>query len=432
MAVRTVIKILPEIKNIFDNYESIDVRSRVLDLYDKMEFCFGKAPEELILAKEELISDINSESIYKWADGLMAGMLNVSFDYLKKLYVDINRQAAQVPSEDIDRFVEVAFEINNNHTIKALILVFLSELCRTSDPEKSFELLIKGFELEPNIRKIIYKDSVKNFQYSKKVMEDQKEIKNCTVCGGNGFPYHNAPCFKMINYSEEFLPSKLYYKCNDCGNLFTKYFPSKYFNRKNSIKTIIPEENTTCNLMQIPVSIQSYWCEILKKIGNYTNGNIFEIGIGNGELISVALDMEMEIDCIEIEEHVATRVANLLGKEIICCDFLDYNEDKKYDIIIMGDVIEHVDNAKKALEKAYNMLSEKGVLWISTPNYKSSFNRLHRNTTGMWNEPWHITYFSKNGLESILKQLNFKVLDYKISAHYNGSMEFIVMKNENK
>ena len=138
--------------------------------------------------------------------------------------------------------------------------------------------------------------------------------------------------------------------------------------------------------------------------------------------------MGYDIECVEIEEHVARRVSNLLEKEIICCDFLDLPENNKYDIITMGDVIEHVDNSKEALKKAYNLLNDNGILWISTPNYESSFNRLHKTTTAMWNEPWHITYFSKIGLEKLLRELNFEILDYKISFHYNGSMEIIAKK----
>ena len=135
------------------------------------------------------------------------------------------------------------------------------------------------------------------------------------------------------------------------------------------------------------------------------------------------------MDCVEIEENVAIEISNLLNKEILCCDFLNYTENKQYDLITMGDVIEHVNDTRDAVKKAYNLLKNNGVLWISTPNYESSFNRIHKLTTGMWNEPWHITYFSKKGLENLLKQFNFEILDYKVSSHYNGSMEIIARKN---
>ena len=77
---------------------------------------------------------------------------------------------------------------------------------------------------------------------------------------------------------------------------------------------------------------------------------------------------------------------------------------------------------------AYSLLNDDGVLWISKPNYNSAFNKLHKINTAMWNEPYHLTYFSKTGLENIIKKLGFEILDYRISINYNGSMEIILKK----
>lgn len=126
-------------------------------------------------------------------------------------------------------------EINDEVTTKALFSLLLSETCRISDPTKSFNLVMDAFKMKPDITKVIFKDHLQDFIYDQDCLNKQKEIKNCTVCGGEGSEYYNAHCFKMINYTGEFLPSKLYLKCNDCGNLFSKYFPLKYFNRKNPI-----------------------------------------------------------------------------------------------------------------------------------------------------------------------------------------------------
>lgn len=233
----------------------------------------------------------------------------------------------------------------------------------------------------------------------------------------------------MINYTDKFLPSKLWMKCEKCSNLYSKYFPLKFLNRNNPLKIIKPKENTTQDVNGISSFILRSWCDILQNLTQYTNGkNLIEIGIGDGALIATALEMGYEIDCIEIEENVAQKISDLLNHDIICCDFLDLKEDKKYDIISMGDVLEHLDEPKRGLNKIYNLLNENGVVWISTPNYMSAFNRLHKTSTAMWNEPWHITYFNKQSLEVLLKATGFQILDYRISNHYNGSMEIIAKK----
>lgn len=235
----------------------------------------------------------------------------------------------------------------------------------------------------------------------------------------------------MVNYNHNFLPAKLWMKCTECNNLYSQHFPLKFSIRKNPLKIIYPQQNQTQNLTPISSYILRDWCNILQNLKQFTKGkNILEIGIGNGELIATALEMNYGIDCVEIEEDVAQKISNLLECPIICCDFIDLPENKQYDILFMGDVLEHIDDPKKALKKAYKLLKNDGVLWISTPNYESSFNKLHKTSTALWNEPWHITYFNKNGLENLLTDLGFNILDYRISTHYNGSMEVIVNKKQ--
>ncbi len=235
----------------------------------------------------------------------------------------------------------------------------------------------------------------------------------------------------MINYTDNFLPSKLWMKCNSCENLYSKYYPHKFFNTNHSIKVIRNGVSPTPSHLQSNVSTHTLrnWCDILNNISEYSNGtDILEIGIGKGALIATALEFGYSIDCIEIDENIAYEISNILNHDIICCDFLNFRTDKTYDIITMGDVIEHLSNPINGLKKAYSLLNDDGVLWISTPNYNSAFNKLHKINTAMWNEPYHLTYFSKTGLENIIKKLGFEILDYRISINYNGSMEIILKK----
>lgn len=113
-------------------------------------------------------------------------------------------------------------------------------------------------------------------------------------------------------------------------------------------------------------------------------------------------------------------------------DFLNYSSEKKYSIITMGDVIEHVSSPEAALKNAYELLEEDGVLWLSTPNYESAFSRMLKFNDPMWCEPHHITYFSYIGLANLAEKCGFKVVDYQICSRYNGSMELILVKDLDK
>ena len=135
---------------------------------------------------------------------------------------------------------------------------------------------------------------------------------------------------------------------------------------------------------------------------------------------------------MEIVPEAAQEVADILNIPIWSGDFLRYTPNKTYSIIIMGDVLEHVTDPEQALRNAYALLEDQGVLWLSTPNFESSFSRMLKFNDPMWLEPYHITYFSRRGLEQLLAKCGFAVAEYSVSRRYNGSMELILQKQTDK
>lgn len=182
-------------------------------------------------------------------------------------------------------------------------------------------------------------------------------------------------------------------------------------------------------IRQVQKDALHIWCNILNKIRAYTNGmDLLEVGVGQGHLIAVAQEMGYHVTAVELIESDAQETADLLGIPVICGDFLHLDEQEKVDIITMGDVIEHLQYPVEGLKKAHAMLKENGILWLSTPNFESSFTRLMKAFDPMLCEPYHITYFSYKGLMSILKKVGFELLEYAVSNRYNGSMELLLRK----
>lgn len=313
-------------------------------------------------------------------------------------------------------------------SFRAILMLKLSLSIQKSNPAESFISMTKAFELEPNLEKKFNSD--KHYTFNKKY--EQFYFENCPVCKSeDGEPYFNAFSYLMSNFSAPFLPAKLWIKCNNCNNLYTYAFPKEYTTTSDEVKVIKPELGKE-NEISEHTSYLYVWSEILNKISNYTSGkNILEVGIGNGEFIAVALEMGYNIESIEILKEVCQKISNILNVDIHCCDFLKFKTDKKYSIITMGDVIEHVTDPTEALNKVYYMLEDDGVLWISTPNYESSFSRLRKFTDAMWNEPTHITYFNYNTFAQLLNNCGFEIIEYLTSNRWNGSMELMVRKRKN-
>lgn len=259
-------------------------------------------------------------------------------------------------------------------------------------------------------------------------LHPQTELKCCPTCGGKGTPYHAALSGRMNNFDTLFLPAKLWMRCECCGNLYTRYFPTEFLQLGAAPHVLQPTPQHMVT-RQVTANSLHIWSDILNKIRAHTSDKtLLEVGVGQGHLIAVAQEMGYDVTAVELLESEAQQTADLLGLPVICGDFLHMEEDKQVGIITMGDVIEHLQRPMEGLRKAHALLKDGGILWLSTPNYESSFTRMLKAFDAMWCEPYHISYFSREGLLKLLDQVGFDLLEYTVSNRYNGSMELLLKK----
>lgn len=291
-------------------------------------------------------------------------------------------------------------------------------------PQETFDFVIGVLEMYPDLL-MNFKKHMSDYIYNPDKHE-QICFENCPICGGSGKPYFSSPSFKMADFCDLHLPQKLWMKCDGCGDMFTKYF-SKECVMSCDTKLITPNGKpavTSPNLFEL-----SNWSNILNRIYAINKKkNLLEVGIGKGYLLGVALEMKYNFEAIEIVEDVAQKISNNLNIPIWCTDFLKFETDNKYSVIVMGDVIEHIIDPRKALIKAHDLLEDDGVIWLSTPNFESAYSILQNKEYVMWLEPYHITFFSYTGIEKLLNDCGLEIFEYKISERYYGSMELLIKK----
>ena len=112
--------------------------------------------------------------------------------------------------------------------------------------------------------------------------------------------------------------------------------------------------------------------------------SVLDVGVGNGRygfLFRECLDMnygrmlkdswEFVIDGVEAEESYITEVHRYCYNDIIISDWLKYIPERKYDLIFMGDVLEHWQDGE--WQNALNKARAKSALTIVvSPNWKGS------------------------------------------------------------
>jgi len=110
-------------------------------------------------------------------------------------------------------------------------------------------------------------------------------------------------------------------------------------------------------------------------IGDISNKRILDIGCGRGEFANYCYEKGAEVvgvdyanDAINIARSTFQTCENL---KFICTDIMTMDEDEKFDVVVMSDVIEHIE--QESLEQLFlkitQLLGNEGYLIIHTaPN----------------------------------------------------------------
>lgn len=97
------------------------------------------------------------------------------------------------------------------------------------------------------------------------------------------------------------------------------------------------------------------------------------------------------------------------------------NPRKKFDVISLIHVVEHLRNPEKALRLIANHLHKNGILFIETPNIDSHLFDVEQTQYTFLTPPAHINLFSANSVKAIAQRLGISigtVATYSYPEHF--------------
>jgi glycosyltransferase involved in cell wall biosynthesis len=277
-----------------------------------------------------------------------------------------------------------------------------------------------AFEKNPELALEILPENHPNYHYQYHV-EEETDIKNCPLCTKEAKVHSVYNAITSIDFVNGFNPIRLWVHCEECDHIFANNIPIEIGKLLNESTTVY---DRSPNLEFLYLND-----DILNRIKQYTKGRKFlEIGIGSGEMLAAALEHGFNAKGLDIRKGLADNISNLLDVEVDCEDFVEMEIKERFDVLCLGDVLEHLTDPVKAIQKINDTLTNSGVVWISTPNFKSAFSRITKHRDPMWKVIEHINYFSYDSLSKLLQSNGFEILNYRISRRYKGSMEIIARK----
>ena len=142
---------------------------------------------------------------------------------------------------------------------------------------------------------------------------------------------------------------------------------------------------------------------------------LLDVGSGPGLFLKLGEQRGWQVMGIEPSKKAADYSKNILKLDIQEC-FLNTETAKtlgKFDVINMGEVLEHLPDPKGMLKTAFDMLEVGGVLTLIVPNDFNPFQQILRESCDF--EPWwvapphHLNYFNIPSLSDLVQSVGFKV-----------------------
>lgn len=142
-------------------------------------------------------------------------------------------------------------------------------------------------------------------------------------------------------------------------------------------------------------------------VSPYLSGNILEIGGGIGNFTSLLLN-NGRIVSIDIKSEYLPKIKKAT-KERARVGFGDIEKSKyffgqeKFDSAICLNVLEHINDHKRALKNMYKLLKKGGYLCLLVPAHYSLFGKMDENLG-------HYRRYSKNNLKTLVRKTGFEVI----------------------
>lgn len=148
---------------------------------------------------------------------------------------------------------------------------------------------------------------------------------------------------------------------------------------------------------------------ILKKYKSH--GTLLDIGCSYGFYLNIFRRKGYRcfgIDPLKRPVDYAKKTLRLSVKQT---NLENLNGRKKYDVITLFDVLEHLPNPQETIQKIKKILNKDGIIIFQTPNYQSLMSRFTGNRWFWLLVPQHLFLYSVHSLKFLLNKNGFSILE---------------------
>lgn len=260
----------------------------------------------------------------------------------------------------------------------------------------------------------------------------------CNICGGRTEPMQVRE--QMLGLYESFV----YYSCIDCGHThlgntpdqIEKYYnTNEYYSFKNpstlensiiplTIKRILFHLNLVDNIL-FSRSMKAF----LKAKRTLKRTKVLDYGCGSGYFVKELHSLGFR-NAMGFDPFLPVNQFNKAG--IFLSNDIELLPIKKWDIITLNHVLEHLTAPIETLKQLNNLANPGGLIILRIPVIDSYAFKKYRENWAQFDAPRHLNLFTRKSITiAIEKAKGFKVMNmYDDSYHFQFTGSELYLKNK--
>ena len=231
----------------------------------------------------------------------------------------------------------------------------------------------------------------------------------CLVChSGRVEAWAEAQDLEYLTSDDVFL----FYQCIDCNALFIDPVP------RGRLKEIYP-----ANYYSFGMPKRSFANNIKRRLDKRIfrrilraipgeRLNVLDVGGGAGWQLNDVKEIDERIGHTQVVDMDpdAAELAKTNGHAYYCGPIQQFESEIGFDLVLLLNLVEHVDDPLAVLEHLRGMLSPRGVVFVKTPNHDSLDAYLFRHANwGGYHCPRHWVLFDRSSFTKLVQKAGFQV-----------------------
>lgn len=137
---------------------------------------------------------------------------------------------------------------------------------------------------------------------------------------------------------------------------------------------------------------------------------LLDVGAGTGDFLVATKISDWKVEGVEPNFDARIRAQE---KGVGLLESIEALPGKKYNVITLWHVLEHLPDLENQILKLAWHLEEEGVLIIAVPNFKSYDANYYKEHWAAYDVPRHLWHFSKTAIEKLFSKHDLKLVQTK-------------------